>query len=136
MVDWDGLENRCAARYRGFESHPLLQKPQGGFRISPCVAAQTGEQVRPYRHRYSHGLAQAKAVATCDKQGARSGVGERRRDRRRIDAEIGGAVADNADGALGIVQRNFGPRTQPSPGKRKNSTKAVKPHAASQRPIS
>ena len=35
MVDWDGLENRCAARYRGFESHPLRHGPLPQGRVDP-----------------------------------------------------------------------------------------------------
>ena len=107
MVDWDGLENRCAARYRGFESHPLLQKPQGGFQISPCVAAQQANRSGQIATGFLMALRRPKpwppAVSRAREPGWASG-GE-------IDADIGGAVADDADGAPGIGQRNFGPRS-------------------------
>ncbi|MGE9266478.1 MAG: DUF6538 domain-containing protein, partial [Verrucomicrobiales bacterium] len=42
-----GLENRCSASYRGFESHPLCHMPSEGLiaREKPCITRETGQKM-------------------------------------------------------------------------------------------
>ncbi len=91
MVDWDGLENRCAERYRGFESHPLLHGRRDGLLFpGPNQARSFDAAMAPGYGALQHFLRGPGALRLHNRQNSFTSLGETGRLAGFITRQSGG----------------------------------------------